>query len=69
MGMVEAVKDLAVRIIHGFTQWDRWIHIIFIFFAGFLSLHFNDSRYFIAGCSGALIYSIAWFKIATSKRW
>lgn len=69
MRMVEAVKDMVVRIIHGFTQWDRWIHIVFLFLAGFLSLQLNDPRYFIAGCGGALVYSIVWFKFATSKRW
>jgi hypothetical protein len=67
MGIAEAVKDMVVRIIHGFTEWDRWIHIVFLFLAGFVSLHFNDPRYFIAGCGGALAYSIAWFKVATSR--
>ena len=65
--MVSYIKDLGLRIVHGFTQWDRGIHIIFIFLAGFLSLHFNDPRFFIAGFFGAVAYSIGWFKVATKR--
>jgi len=47
--------------------WDRWIHIVLLLLMAFLSIHFSDPRFFIAGTGGATAYSLLWFKLAISK--
>ncbi len=65
MGLM--ILDLGQRILKGIPQWERWIHLVFLAIAGFLSIQFNDPRFIVAGFSGALAYSLLWFKLATSR--